>query len=106
MEVTGGRILVKSGAEGYQAIALAAEVFAPGTPALGIAFKIADGDLTGRAGRCVALDILRQLGAITPQELEKLDEFDDRPIYNQRNIQVGQVQSHFELYKDERYFGA
>jgi len=106
MEVASGRILVKSGAEGYQGIALPPGALGPGTPALGIAFKIADGDLTGRAGPCASLEILRQLGAITKQELDTLAAFGARPIYNQRHIEVGQIRPHFELVKDERYFGA
>ena len=106
MEATGGRILCKSGAEGYLGMALEPEALGPRTPAVGIAIKIADGDLTGRALRCVALEVLQQLGAITPQELEDLVDFCNQPLYNQRRILVGQVQPHFELTKDERYFGA
>ena len=40
----------------------------PGSPGLGIALKIADGDFEERARPLVSLEILRQLGAITASE--------------------------------------
>jgi L-asparaginase II len=106
MELASGRLLVKSGAEGYQGIALPAEALGPGTPALGIAFKIADGDSSGRARPCAALEILRQLGAISASELNRLEDYAAPILYNQKHLAVGQVRPHFELVKDERYFGA
>ncbi len=106
MELANGRILVKSGAEGYQGIGIQEGALGPGTPALGIAFKIADGDVSGRAGPCATLEVLRQLGAISRQEMEALAEFGRQPVYNQRRLVAGEIRPHFELFKDERYFGA
>jgi len=106
MELATGRILCKSGAEGYQGIGIQEGALGPGTPALGIAFKVADGDAAGRAGPCAIIEVLRQLGALSKQEMDGLAEFAHQAIYNQRRLEVGEVRPHFELYKDERYFGA
>ncbi len=97
MAFASGRILAKAGAEGYQAIGLRAGVLGPGTPALGIAFKIADGDLGGRASGCVALEVLRQLGAISQNDVEVFTGRASGPIYNWRKMHVGDMRSAFVL---------
>jgi L-asparaginase II len=97
-----GRILTKAGAEGYQGIGLAPGALGPGTPAVGIAFKIADGDAAGRARSLVGLEVLRQLGAISKHEVDELDElaqFAPRPLYNWRRMQVGEIRPAFTLVK-------
>jgi L-asparaginase II len=58
---------------------------------MGIALKIADGDLTGRAGSCVMYEVLRQMGVLSPEELAELAEFGPRPIENWREIKVGDL---------------
>jgi L-asparaginase II len=93
MGLASGRILAKAGAEGYQGIGLLPGALGPGTPALGIAFKIADGDGAGRARPCVAVEVLRQLGALSAAEAAALTDFDARPIYNWRKIEVGHMRS-------------
>ena len=97
MEQTGGRMVIKSGAEGYQAIGLGPGALGPGSPGLGIAFKVADGDSGDRARPTVAVEILRQLGAISPAELEALAGFGPRPLYNFRGLQVGETRPCFTL---------
>ncbi|MDD5370346.1 MAG: asparaginase [Anaerolineaceae bacterium] len=97
MELASGRILSKAGAEGYLGVGVMPEALGPGTPALGIAFKISDGDLGNRARACTAIEILRQLGAISQAEAEALSEFDHHPINNWRHIPVGEMRTCFEL---------
>jgi L-asparaginase II len=88
-EVTGGRVLGKEGAKGYYGVAVRGPV------ALGLAIKIADGDDRCRDG--VAIDILRQLGALSGLELEALAEF-HRPIRrNHAGTVVGEVVADVEL---------
>ncbi len=99
MEIGCGRLLAKAGAEGYQGLCLMPGTLGPGTPALGIAFKIADGDPSGRARPCVAVDLLRQLGAISRQEAEALAKFDRQPIYNLRHLTVGELRPVFTVEK-------
>ncbi len=101
MQTAKGRILAKGGAEGYQGIGLMPGALASGSPALGIAFKILDGDSGGRAVSCVALEVLRQLGALSVQDLEMLAPFGSRPLYNFRKIRVGEMRPTFELKRED-----
>ncbi len=101
MSLANGAILAKAGAEGYQGIGLMPGALGPGTPALGITFKISDGDTGGRARPTVAMEVLRQLGAISRQEMDALLEFTTRPIYNFRQLKVGEIRPHFTLVKSE-----
>jgi L-asparaginase II len=97
MEVGAGKIVVKGGAEGYQAIGLAAGALGPGSPAMGITYKIMDGDTAGRARPVVAIAILRQLGALNEQQLAELADFNRRPLYNWRHLEVGVIRPTFTL---------
>ncbi len=108
MQATGGRILCKGGAEGFQALGLRPGARGPNSPGLGIAFKIADGDLAGHSRPqgdpfghirpAVTLEILRQLGAISAAELASLADYGPGfPLYNWRKWVVGQGRPCFEL---------
>ena len=96
MEVTGGRIVVKGGAEGYQGLGLLPGALGPDSPGIGIAVKISDGDPSNRARQAVALQLLKNLGAISEAELAQLAEFG--PVYNIHNFRklvVGQARPTF-----------
>lgn len=97
MQLVSGRLLAKAGAEGYQGIGVMPGALGAGSPALGIAFKISDGDLGGRARPVAAIEVLRQLGGLSTQEAEALAEFGMRPIYNWRKIPVGEIRPNFHL---------
>lgn len=97
MQAAGGRIVAKGGAEGYQAMGLLPGALGPGSPALGITYKIADGDLGDRARAVVGMAILRQLGALNERELALLQAFDTRPIRNWRKLEVGEIRPVFTL---------
>ncbi|MBW8010158.1 MAG: asparaginase [Chloroflexi bacterium] len=98
MQVAGGSIVSKSGSEGYQGIGLMPGALEPGSPALGIAVKISDGDPKGRASSAVSLEILRQLGALSETQLKDLNEFGPiKPIYNWRQLEVGEARPCFTL---------
>ncbi len=64
MEVGQGKLVVKGGAEGYQSIAILPGAIGPNSPALGIVYKVSDGDISGRARPIIGIEILRQLGAL------------------------------------------
>jgi L-asparaginase II len=99
MQVAGGKILTKGGAEGYQGIGLMPGALGPGSPALGITLKIADGDLSGRARPAVTLEVLRQLGALTKSELEALSRFGpSSSLINHRKLLVGEARPIFHLH--------
>lgn len=98
MEVGKGRFVVKGGAEGYQAIGIMPGAMGPGSPALGIAFKVSDGDLRSRARPAVALEVLRQLGALSEDDLDQLAEFGPTfAVYNWRKLEVGIARPVFKL---------
>ena len=98
METGKGRLISKGGAEGYYGIGLLPGVLRPGSPGVGIAIKISDGDLEDRAGSAVALDILTQLGVLSADDLSNMAQFGPiRPVYNWRKIVVGQGRPAFSL---------
>jgi L-asparaginase II len=102
MEVGQGRIVSKGGAEAYQGIGLMPGALGSASPAIGIALKIADGDARGKVRAAVTLEVLRQLGALSPAELEALSEFGPRfPVLNWRKIHVGQGYPTFVLERSE-----
>lgn len=101
MEISGGMILSKAGAEGYRGLAIRPGALGPGSPGLGVAIKISDGEvgkLTDsppgqRAGRRAALAVLAQLGALVPDQLDLLAEYGTQPVTNFRKLVVGEMRA-------------
>ena len=89
IEVTGGRVLGKEGAEGLYVMAVRGPV------ALGVAFKIADGQERARDG--VAMELLRQIGSLSAGEFEELSPFYRPVLRNHRGIEIGDIVCDFEL---------
>jgi L-asparaginase II len=99
MEVGTGKIVTKSGAEGYQGIGLLPGALGPGSPALGIAYKVIDGDQSGRARPLIGASVLQQLGALSEEQAAGLEAFATRPLYNWRHLEVGVIRPAFQLEK-------
>jgi L-asparaginase II len=107
MRVGAGRIVCKRGAEGYQLIGLLPGVLRSDAPGIGIALKVLDGDAarmaldlthSPRVRPAVALEILRQLGALTSEQEQALAAFGPvKPVKNHRAIVTGQARPVFEL---------
>jgi L-asparaginase II len=107
MRVGDGKIVCKRGAEGYQIIGLLSNVLGPDSPGVGIALKVSDGDpsrtaldLTHspRVRPAVALEILRQLGALSAEQQQALSSFGPvKSIQNHRGIITGQARPVFAL---------
>jgi L-asparaginase II len=108
MEACEGRLVAKVGAEGFLSIGLLAGALGAGSPGIGIALKIADGDISirkvngdsyNRARPAVALELLRQMGYISPKELEglALDFGPTKPVINLRKLVVGVARPIFTL---------
>lgn len=108
MKVGDGKIVCKGGAEGYLALGLLPGAIKPGSPALGITIKISDGDLGahsraqgdphGHARPAVILEVLRQLGALSRDQLNALSEYGPGfVIHNWRKIEVGEARPCFSL---------
>lgn len=98
MRVRPGQWASKGGAEGYQAVALAPGALGPGSPALGLTLKVADGN--GRAVSLAASEALRQLGALPAEawaELGRLGLTPPLALRNWRGLQVGEARTVFRL---------
>lgn len=110
MEVCSKRILAKGGAEGFMALGILGGALGAESPGIGIAFKVADGDIAmreasgnfrSRVRPAVALEILKQLGYISQAELEELAEFGPvRSVTNYRKIVVGESRPTFTLKRE------
>jgi L-asparaginase II len=107
MRVGAGKIVCKRGAEGYQIVGLLPDVLSPGSPGVGIALKVSDGDAarmsidlvhSARVRPAVILEILRQLGALSLEQQQALASFGPvKPVKNHRGILTGQLRPVFEL---------
>jgi L-asparaginase II len=98
MKTADGRVVIKAGAEGIEGIGILPGALGPGSCALGIALKISDGDGFGRARGAVSLEVLRQLGVFSEEELLQLETFGPtRPIRNWRKLVVGKMRPTFDL---------
>ncbi len=94
MRASGGTLLAKAGAEGVNCVAkLAAE----GSPSIGFAMKLLDGDSTGRARRPAVVEGLRQAGMLDEDALDKLDKYWMEEIRNRPGDVVGMVRPAFTL---------
>jgi L-asparaginase II len=92
MQAVRGRMVSKSGAEGFQSIGIPRDKIKPGSPAIGIAIKVHDGDHPShRAAALTALEIVDRLGGFHEGERSRLADFDAREIYNLRAIPVGTI---------------
>jgi L-asparaginase II len=107
MRVGAGKILCKRGAEGYQIIGLLPDMFSPGSPGVGIALKVSDGDAarmsldlvhSARVRPAVTLEILCQLGALSSEQQQALAPFGPlKPVKNHGGIVTGQSRPAFKL---------
>lgn len=94
MRATRGQIVSKVGAEGVQLLGVKPCRQYP--CGLGIAIKIEDGD-TRRARDPVVIETLRQLGVLSDDELAMLSAYNDKAVYNHRQIQIGEIRTCFKL---------
>ncbi len=103
MEAAGGQMLSKAGAEAFQALALKPGVVPGVETGVGVAIKISDGDGKGRARPAVALEVLRQLGALDDAIAQALADLGPRlTLTNWRKIPVGEGRPAFVLESEQR----
>ena len=84
MEIAAGLIISKAGAEAFQSAGILENAIYPGSPALGIALKISDGDQGKRARRAVLIEILNQLKVLSTDQMKALADIG--PIITTRNL--------------------
>lgn len=100
MRIGAGHLLAKGGAEGFQIVGVLPGTLGPDQPGLGLALKIADGDLplrlsngrtVSRARTAVTLEILRQLGVLNEAQIAKFAPFvHGGKLLNHRGLEVGE----------------
>lgn len=112
METCEGRIVAKGGAEGYYCLGMMAGATGADSPGVGVAVKIADGDISlrkadgemyNRVRPSVVLEILRQMDYINQKEWDKLssDFGSNKQLCNLRNLVTGESRTVFTLQKKE-----
>ncbi len=99
MKAGNGKIITKRGAEGYQIVGLLSGTRGADSPGVGIAIKVSDGDASrmgmelessNRVRPAVTIEILRQLGVLSPEQQRSLAAFGpEKTITNHRGIVTG-----------------
>jgi L-asparaginase II len=97
MRAGAGSLITKMGAEGFQSVAIRPGKTDLSSRGVGVAIKIMDGDLRGSIASLVAMETLRQLGALTKEEEGVLSQFGSRPLRNWRGLEIGQIEPVFKL---------
>lgn len=97
IQSTGGRLLVKAGAEGYIAVTIPPGGSRLTSSGLGLVIKIADGDPHRRAVAPVTLAALEALGVLTPEELGAMESFGSGTLTNYRGLRVGELRTCFQV---------
>jgi L-asparaginase II len=102
-----GKIVCKRGAEGYQIIGILPGVLGSDSPGIGIALKVSDGDAARmsldlvhapRVRPAIAVEVLRQLGALSSEQEQTLAAFGPvKPVKNHRGLLTGQSRPVFKL---------
>jgi L-asparaginase II len=94
MQAVNGRMVSKSGAEGFQAVGIPPGALGEGSPPLGLAIKVHDGDHKDhKAGAITAIELVDRLGGFRRTERESLKRFDTRELINLSGIIVGEVRA-------------
>lgn len=92
MQAVRGRMLSKSGAEGFQAIGIPPGALGDSSPSLGIAIKVHDGDHKDHhAAALIAVELVKQLGGFNSGERARLSSYDARDQVNLSGIVVGEL---------------
>ena len=97
MRARPGLLLAKGGAEGLRGVGLLRGARGDGSPAIGLAVTIEDGDGNGRANRAVTIEALTALGALGPAQLEALADIHRPPALDPRGTVIGETVPAFEL---------
>jgi len=107
MKTAEGKIVCKRGAEGFQIIGLLPGALSSRPRGAGIAFKVTDGDASrmsddlewsSRVRPAVAMEILKQLGALNEKQLQTLSPFGpNRILKNHRGLVTGESHPVFKL---------
>ena len=93
MRVMQGKAAVKGGAEGYQMLSLMPEACGKGSPGIGVAIKISDGDPNRRATYALVVGLLKALGFGEEMESEAFRNFNTPILKNWRGLEIGEIRT-------------
>ena len=93
MDVMRGKTAVKGGAEGYQMLSLMPEACGKGSPGIGVALKISDGDPNRRATYATLVGLLNALGFGKEMESEAFRNFNTPILKNWRGLEIGEIRT-------------
>ena len=93
MDVMRGKTAVKGGAEGYQMLSLMPEACGKGSPGIGVAIKISDGDPNRRATYALVVGLLKALGFGEEMESEAFRNFNTPILKNWRGLEIGEIRT-------------
>ena len=91
MNVMKGKAAVKGGAEGYQMVSLMPGACGKGSPGIGVAIQISDGDPNRRATYALIVALLKELGFKEEMESEAFQKFNNHLLKNWRGLEVGEI---------------
>ncbi len=97
MRTRPGALVAKGGAEGLRGIGLLPGWAGSRSTAIGVAIKIEDGDLAGRANRAVTIETLAQLNALDADALERLNDLRRPPRRDPRGVEIAETVPAFQL---------
>jgi L-asparaginase II len=95
MELGGGKLIAKVGAEGFYAVGIAPGLV--GKAGYGLALKLEEGITFNRATDPIVVHALEQIGAINGAQAERLSAFMPKEVFNCRGESVGRVEPLFTL---------
>lgn len=96
MKAVPGALVSKGGAEALRGLAILSRARGSASAA-GMAITIEDGDPSGRAGRAVAIEALRQVGVLRPVALERLDAYRRPAVSDPHGRIAAETIARFEL---------
>ena len=91
MTAANGSLVTKIGAEGFHGIGVFPGKASGFDTSLGITIKISDGDLMLRAGCVAALYVLEQLKVMNHRQIQAVEAYAARPIYNWSHKVIGEI---------------
>ncbi len=91
MSVMQRKAVVKGGAEGYQMISLMPGACGKGSPGIGVAIKISDGDPNRRATYTLIVALLKALGFEAEMASDSFRNFNTSVLRNWRGLEIGEI---------------
>lgn len=91
MSVMQGKAVVKGGAEGYQMISLMPGACGKGSPGIGVAIKISDGDPNRRATYALVVALLKAFGFEAEMASDSFRNFNAPVLRNWRGLEIGEI---------------